>query len=156
MSLFVVGSVSRITSNIVTRLAQEAKFSTITIADLLPAYEYHNRFYRLQRQLEQKNAKVNLSLTRLTNINDLLDHKKYDDVLYVTHDYYENVTSKTRLMQLTALACKFRNHLYFATPVEYDHFGYANPEDNYNSSEDKVFQINPNSTVIRSDVQDGS
>lgn len=49
MSLFVVGSVSRITSNIVTRLAQEGKFSTITIADLLPSYEYHNRFYRLQR-----------------------------------------------------------------------------------------------------------
>jgi len=30
-------------------------------------------------------------------------------------------------MELTASACKNRKFLYFATPAEYDHFGYANP-----------------------------
>lgn len=42
-------------------------------------------------------------------------------------------------MELTALACKFRKHLYYVTPVEYDHFGYENPELNYFRAEDKVF-----------------
>lgn len=74
----------------------------------------------------------------------------------MTHDYYENVTSKTKLMEHTAVANKNRKYLYFATPVEYDHFGYANPESNYSKAEQKVFQINPNSTVIRSDVQDST
>lgn len=30
-------------------------------------------------------------------------------------------------MEQTAIACKNRKYLYFATPVEYDHFGYRNP-----------------------------
>jgi hypothetical protein len=37
-------------------------------------------------------------------------------------------------MELTASACKGRKYLYFATPVEYDHFGYANPEAKYTES----------------------
>lgn len=31
-------------------------------------------------------------------------------------------------MELTALAYKNRKYLYFATPIEYDHFGYRTPE----------------------------
>jgi len=31
-----------------------------------------------------------------------------------------------------------------------------NPEANYQAAENKVFEINPNSTVIRSDVQDAT
>jgi hypothetical protein len=34
-------------------------------------------------------------------------------------------------MELTASACKNRKYLYFATPAEYDHFGYTNPELTY-------------------------
>lgn len=60
-------------------------------------------------------------------MNDLKKEKSYDDVLFVTHDYYDNVTSKTKLMENVAEVCSKRKYLYFATPVEYDHFGYANP-----------------------------
>jgi hypothetical protein len=106
--------------------------------------------------LDQAQAQLNLNLTKLTNVNDLNKHSNYDDVLYVTPDYYESVTSKTKLMELTAEACKHRNYLYFATPAEYDHFGFANPESHYIDSEKKVLQINPNSTIIRSELQEST
>jgi len=47
--------------------------------------------------------------------------------MYVTHDYYTNVVSKTKLMELTAQAFAKRKYLYFATPMEYDHYGFYNP-----------------------------
>lgn len=117
MSLFIIGSVSRVTSNIIHHLAKHGTYKSVTIADLLPAYEYHSRFYRLQSDLDQSGAKLNLNLTRLTSLNDLKKSEQFDDVLYVTHDYYQNVVSKTRLMELTATANKGRKYLYFATPV---------------------------------------
>ena len=134
MSLFIVGSVSRITSNIVHQLAKNPHFKSVTIADLLPSYDYHYRFYRLQKELDEAKAQLTLNLTKLSNLNDLSAQSKFDDVLYVTHDYYEGVTSKTRLMELTAEACQHRKHLYFATPAEYDHFGFAHPEAHYTDS----------------------
>lgn len=47
-----------------------------------------------------------------------------------------------------------RSQLLFATPVEYDHYGYANPEQNYLTAQQEVQKINPNATIIRSDIQD--
>lgn len=49
MSLFIVGSVSRITSNIVHQIAKTSLYRSVTIADLLPTYDFHHRFYRLQK-----------------------------------------------------------------------------------------------------------
>lgn len=75
-------------------------------------------------------------------------------MLFVTHDYYHHVTSKTKLMELTAQVCKSRSNLYFATPVEYDHFGFDNPDANYMKAHNKVRETAPQATIIRSDVQD--
>jgi hypothetical protein len=55
---------------------------------------------------------------------------------------------------LTANANRNRSNLFFATPVEYDQFAYQNPEQRYQETENKVREINPRSTIIRSDVQD--
>lgn len=71
MSLFIIGSVSRVTSNIVFQLAKSGQYKSVTIADILPTYSFHSRFYRLQHDLDQAQLKLDLSLTRLTNINDL-------------------------------------------------------------------------------------
>lgn len=49
MSLFIVGSVSRVTSKIIHHLAKNSQYKAITIADVLPTYDYHHRFYRLQK-----------------------------------------------------------------------------------------------------------
>ena len=82
--------------------------------------------------------------------------KSHDDVLYVSHDYYSTVTSKLRMMHHTVQANKDRSHLYFATPVEYDQFGDNLSEIKYQEAEANVKSINPNATIIRSDVQDGA
>lgn len=62
MSLFIIGSTSRITSAIIHQLARNKQYSAITIGDLLPAYEYHHRFYRLQRELDNLQSGLKLSL----------------------------------------------------------------------------------------------
>ena len=74
---------------------------------------------------------MKVELDRLININDIQKLNNFDHVLYVTHDYYTAVTSKTRLMELVAQVSKKRNNVVYATPVEYDHFGFTNPEANY-------------------------
>jgi hypothetical protein len=49
MSLFVIGSVSRVASNLINNLSKHGIYSQITIGDPLPHYDYHNRYYRLQK-----------------------------------------------------------------------------------------------------------
>ena len=154
MSLFIIGSANRVTANIVLQLARNAQYSSVTIADLLPTYQHHHRFYRLRRDLDNLQLNTSLTLTKLSAVNDIFQHRDHSDVLFVTHDYYQHVTSKTKLMELTAEACRKRDRVYFATPVEYDHFGFENPETNYLKAHNKVREIAPQATIIRSDVQD--
>lgn len=156
MSLYLIGSVSRVTSNIITQLARNKQYASVTIADLLPSYNNMNRYYRLQQDLEklQLDTSIEVKLEKLFDINQIHSHTKYDDVLYVTHDYYSHVTSKTKLMSIVAEICHKRPRLFFATPVEYDHFGYANPTTTYLEAHNKVIEVAPQSTIIRSDVQD--
>lgn len=71
MSLFIIGSVSRITSNIILQLSKNKQYSAITVLDPLPSYEYHHRFYRLQQQIENAQYSTKVSLDRSTDINDL-------------------------------------------------------------------------------------
>lgn len=49
-----------------------------------------------------------------------------------------------------------KENVHFATPIEYDHFGYENPIQNYHNSEAKVLQTNKNAIIYRSDIQDGA
>ena len=97
---------------------------------------------------------MTVKLAKLATISDLYQHNSHSDVLFVTHDYYQHVTSKTKLMALTAQACKKRDHVFFATPVEYDHYGFENPDHHYRQAEMKVREDLPQATIIRSDVQD--
>jgi hypothetical protein len=127
MSLFIIGSVSRVATNLIHHLSKHGKYSSVTIADPLPQYSFHQRFYRLQKELENVPGKVSVDLTRLLSEEDLKKSEKFDDVLFITHDYYETVVSKTHLMELTATICKNRKFLYFATPIEYDHCGFDSP-----------------------------
>lgn len=71
MSLFIIGSVSRITSNIILQLSQNNQYQKITVLDPLPTYDYHHRFYRLQQQIENAKYTTELSLEKSTYINDL-------------------------------------------------------------------------------------
>lgn len=103
MSLYIVGSCSRITRNIVLQLAKNKQYSQITIGDLLPVYEFHERFYQLKRELADQNSSTKVTLDKLIQPGQLYQAVSGQcDVLFVTHDYYYNVTAKTKLMQLVA------------------------------------------------------
>jgi hypothetical protein len=103
MSLLIIGSTSRITQNIVLQLSKQNSYKSITISDLLPSYCYHSRYYRLRKNLAEHRSATQVTLTKLTRVEDLYHQiQDHQDILYVTHDYFHSVTSKTKLMELTA------------------------------------------------------
>ena len=44
----------------------------------------------------------------------------------------------------------------FVVPLEYDHFGVADPEALFKQVQESVFKKNPNATFVRSDIQDST
>lgn len=103
MSLLIVGSCSRVTQGVVHSLAKLQQYQTITILDLLPFYNFHQRFYNLQHQLSTLNSSTKVSLQKIINIEDLAKNiNNHKDLLFVTHDYFRSVTSKLKLMEITA------------------------------------------------------
>jgi hypothetical protein len=103
MSLIIVGSCSKVTQNIVLALAKQSLYKKITISDLLPTYDLHRRYYRLKRHLSDQKSQTDVSIDKLIRTDHLYQQiQAHDHVLYVTHDYYHSITSKTKLMELTA------------------------------------------------------
>jgi hypothetical protein len=103
MSLLIVGSCSRVTQGIVASLARQQLYQSITILDLLPTYDFHQRFYNLQIHLASQNSSTPVTINKITRVEELANQiRTHRDLLYVTHDYFQAVTSKTRLMELTA------------------------------------------------------
>lgn len=68
MSLLIVGSCSKITSNIVLALAKHNIYESITIADPLPLYHHHERYYKLRKNLNEQRSKVPVVLDKLLNV----------------------------------------------------------------------------------------
>ncbi len=103
MSLLIVGSCSRVTQGIVASLARQQLYQSITILDLLPTYDFHQRFYNLQKHLTSQNSTTPVTINKITRVEELANQiRTHRDLLYVTHDYFQAVTSKTKLMELTA------------------------------------------------------
>lgn len=75
MSLFIIGSANRVTSNIIMQLARNGQYSSVTIADFLPTYEHHYRYFRLQKDLDNLQLSTVLNLTKISTINDLYKHQ---------------------------------------------------------------------------------
>ncbi len=66
MSLFIVGSCSKITRNIILQLAKNNQYQQITIGDLLPTYNFHQRYYKLRSEIAANKFNVNIKLDRLS------------------------------------------------------------------------------------------
>lgn len=114
MSLLIVGSCSKVAQNIILQLNKTQMYKSITITDLLPNYDFHKRFYKLQQELSQTSSSLALSINKLISINNLAQQiNEHQDVLYITHDYFFNVTSKTKLMEITAELAKKVSNLSF-------------------------------------------
>jgi hypothetical protein len=103
MSLLIVGSCSRVTQNIILAASRQNLYKKITIADLLPTYGFHRRYYRLRRQLSDQKSQSEVVLDKIIKADRLYHQiQGHDHVLSVTHDYFHSTTSKTKLMELTA------------------------------------------------------
>ncbi len=59
-------------------------------------------------------------------------------------------------MELTAEAATNKQQLVVAAPIEYDHFGFTNPDQNYLNSKNKVQSIRPQTAFLRADVLDST
>jgi hypothetical protein len=87
----------------VLALAKQSLYKKITISDLLPTYDFHQRYYRLRRQLTDQKAQAEVVLDKMIKIDHLYHQiQAHNHVLFVTHDYFHSTTSKTKLMELTA------------------------------------------------------
>jgi len=114
MSLLIIGSCSKITQNIVLHLGKSQTYSRITISDLLPTYCFHKRYYKLRQQLDQANINTSVALNKLISTDELYKQiNNHNDILFITHDYFQTVTSKTKIMELTAEFTKKVNKLAF-------------------------------------------
>lgn len=118
MSLYIVGSCSKITRNIVLQLSKNNQYTNITIGDLLPVYQFHERFYQLKRDLSDANSTLNVNLDKLIQPAQLYNAVNTNaDVLFVTHDYYHSVTAKTKLMKLVAEYAKTVFHFTYSLEI---------------------------------------
>lgn len=108
MSLFIVGSCSRLTRGIIGSLVQRNLYNKIVVGDLFPTYESFQRYYRLREEVaEIKSGSTLIKPVKLLEQNDIhLWARRADQILFVTHDYYLNVTSKIRLMRMLTTATK--------------------------------------------------
>ena len=66
MSLFLLGSCSKLTSSIVKHLASQNIYRQIVIGDILPSYSLFKRFYSLKEQLEGVNTTTTVDLLKIT------------------------------------------------------------------------------------------
>jgi hypothetical protein len=65
MSLFIIGSCSKITRNIIVQLSKNNQYQHITLGDLLPTYEFHERYYKLRKELADHKFNTTVQLDKL-------------------------------------------------------------------------------------------
>ena len=127
MSLLVVSGANKVAQGVIRGLHSSGKYERIVVADVFPSYYYVQRYLNFKDTLTQNNTK--LSEVKLTDMTDLETAiKNATDVVYVTHDYYQNVPSKLNLIKHTAQLSKKVGvkKLLAITPVENDHYGEQN------------------------------
>ena len=91
----------------------------------------------------------------MTDLETVL--KQATDVVYVTHDYYQNVPSKLNLLKHTAqLSTKVGvKKLLAVTPVENDHYAEQNPAHAATQSENEARLAFPNIVELKTDLTFG-
>lgn len=95
MSLLVINSSSRVAGGLIKGLAKNGQYDRIVCADLLPNYKAIERFINLQQEVSSKDRLVDLKITGKSSLEDAIHQA--DQVVYVTHEYSQNVPSKTSM-----------------------------------------------------------
>jgi hypothetical protein len=122
--LFVLGSCSTIAQAIIR--AAHGRGLSVHLGDLFPHYRSVDRFNRLRHELGYDR----LSAIRIQNAGDIHEGLAgSSQFVYVTHDYFQVVASKHKLLEMAAKAVQnFPGQRTFVLPVEYDHFGEQNAQ----------------------------
>lgn len=155
MSLFLLGSCSRITNSIVTHLASQNIYRKIVIGDLLPSYSLFKRYYSLKEQLSRVQTQTSVDILKLTTLETINENiAEASDLLFITHDYAKNVLSKTTLVKEVAEGAKHSEGktLLYVAPAEYDSYYFKDPYREYLNGETVLKRKLPNVNIIRTDV----
>lgn len=97
MSLLVINSSSRVARGLIKGFTKSGQFDKVLCADLLPNYKAIERFISLKEELGGDKKLVDLKITGKSSLLDAID--RADKIVYVTHDYYLNVPSKTSMFE---------------------------------------------------------
>lgn len=95
MSLLILNSSSRIARGLAKGFLKEGSFDRILCADLFPNYKAIERFISLTTEVDPNQASKlhDLKITGKQSVSDAI--READQVIYVTHDYFQNVPAKT-------------------------------------------------------------
>lgn len=109
MSLLVINSSSRVARGLIKGFANAGTHEKILCADLFPNYKAIERHLSLTEEVAAPQRLTDLKITGKQSLVDAIEQA--DQVLYVTHDHYLNVASKTSMFEnvVSIMGEKFPN-----------------------------------------------
>ncbi|CAD8176980.1 unnamed protein product [Paramecium octaurelia] len=119
MSLLLLNASNRIAQGFLRVAAESGKYEKIICADIFPTYFTVQRLLKFKQQFSTK-----IELFKVGDRQDLHDViKQANNLLYVSHDYYQVTASKKNLLVATLDLAKTRNYqtVAYVAPVEHDH-----------------------------------
>ncbi|CAD8110939.1 unnamed protein product [Paramecium sonneborni] len=119
MSLLILNASNRIAQGFLKVAAESGKYEKIICGDIFPTYFTVQRLLKFKQQFS-----TNIELFKFNDRQDLHDViKQANNLLYVSHDYYQVTASKKNLLVATLDLAKSRNYktVAYVAPVEHDH-----------------------------------
>ncbi|CAK86609.1 unnamed protein product (macronuclear) [Paramecium tetraurelia] len=119
MSLLILNASNRIAQGFLKVAAESGKYEKIICADIFPTYFTVQRLLKFKQQFSTK-----IELFKVGDRQDLHDViKQANNLLYVSHDYYQVTASKKNLLVASLDLVKTRNYktAAYVAPVEHDH-----------------------------------
>ncbi|CAK90339.1 unnamed protein product (macronuclear) [Paramecium tetraurelia] len=115
MSLLLLNASNRIAQGFLKVAAESGKYEKIICADIFPTYFTVQRLLKFKQQFSTK-----IELFKVGDRQDLHDViKQANNLLYVSHDYYQVTASKKNLLVATLDLAKTRNYktVAYVAPV---------------------------------------
>jgi len=97
MSLLVINSSSRVARGLIKSFANAGTHEKILCADLFPNYKSIERHLSLTEEVSSPQRLTDLKITGKQSLVDAIT--RADQVVYVTHDHYLNVSAKSSMFE---------------------------------------------------------
>lgn len=154
MSLFVFGSSNNIARGLINAAARSGKFERVVCGDVFPDLCSRETFLRFRDTLPEADRARVSDVTVNTKDELLRKISEASQVVYCTHAHYLNAPSNLSLINTVANYSKGKR-LVAVTPVELDNYLEPNPHDAAIRSENEALHVNPDMTLIKSDLTMG-